>query len=269
VETISDEELNALMLAMKNRYGLDFTNYEKSSLKRGVSRLIMKNKMDSLLELWSKILRDKEFFYKAIDDLLVNLTELFRNPDVWIKVRDEILVNIKDRPIKIWHAGCSTGEEVYTMAIVLEEMGLLHSNVTIASDLSTKAVNAAKKGDYALALINQYLKPFLSIYPNKKLEDFFEFHDKHASIMPQYKRHITFKNHNLVHDPKLGDFDIVFFRNVMIYFDDKLKRYVLDLMYESLKPNSYLLLGYYDMMPEYGKKKFKLVDVKTRIYQKV
>jgi chemotaxis protein methyltransferase CheR len=266
---ISDEELNALMVAMKNRYGLDFTNYEKTSLKRGVSRLMMKHKFDSLLELWSRILSDKDFFFLAIDDLLVNLTELFRNPDVWLKIRDQLLDQLPSRPLKIWHAGCSTGEEVYTMSLILEEKNLLTQNMTIATDLSNKALEAAKKGDYSLTILNQYLRPFLSFYPNRKLEDFFNFHDKHATIKPQYTRHIRFQKHNLVNDDSLGLFDLIFCRNVMIYFDDKLKQYVLDLLYKSLKPGSFLVLGYYDMMPEYGKKLFKLVDIKTRIYQKV
>jgi chemotaxis protein methyltransferase CheR len=190
--TLTDEELNALMIAMKNRYGLDFTNYEKSSLKRGVSRLMMKHKMTSLLELWSKILNDKSFFNLAIDDLLVNLTELFRNPDVWVYVRDKLLDNLPSRPLKIWHAGCSTGEEVYTMAIILEEKGLLRSNYTFATDLSNKALLAARKGDYSHAILSQYLKPFLSFYPYRKMDDFFDYKDKHATIKPQYTRHITF-----------------------------------------------------------------------------
>jgi chemotaxis protein methyltransferase CheR len=266
---ITDEELSALMLAMKNRYGLDFTNYEKTSLKRGVSRLMKKHKMESLLELWGKILTDKSFFMQAIDDLLVNLTELFRNPDVWFQIRDNILDKIPDRPLKIWHAGCSTGEEVYTMALVLEEKNLLRNNYTIATDLSSKAIEAAKKGDYSNMLLAQYLKPFLSFYPNRKLEDFFEYKRKHATIKPHYTRHITFQKHNLVHDGPIGSFDLVFCRNVMIYFDEKLKQTVLELLYNSLKPGRFLILGYYDMMPEYGKKLFHLVDIKTRIYQKL
>lgn len=265
---ITTEELTALMLAMKNRYGLDFTNYEKSSLKRGITRLMMKHKMDSMLELWSRILKDKDFFMAAIDDLLVNLTELFRNPDVWIKIRDEILPSIRTRPIKIWHAGCATGEEVYTMAIVLEEKGLLPHNTTLATDLSTKAIVKARKGDYSLMVLQQYLKPFLEYFPSKQLENFFDFKANHATIKPQYKNHITFQNHNLVHDPVNEKFDIIFCRNVMIYFDEKLKNKVLDLLFASLKENGYLIIGYYDIMPDYGKKLFKSYDLKTRIYQK-
>jgi len=265
---ITTEELTSLMLAMKNRYGLDFTNYEKSSLKRGITRLMMKHKMDSMFELWSRSLNDRDFFMSAIDDLLVNLTELFRNPDVWIKIRDQVLPSIPARPLNIWHAGCSTGEEVYTMAIVLEEKGLLHANQTIATDLSTKALAKARKGDYTLMVIQQYLKPFLAYFPYRKMEDFFDFDNIHATIKPQYKNHIKFNKHNLVHDPSPGKFDIIFCRNVMIYFDEKLKIKVLDLFYQSLKDDGFLIIGYYDIMPEYGKSLFTSFDLKTRIYKK-
>lgn len=267
-ELISDEEMNALMVAIRNRYGLDFTNYEKSSLKRGITRLMMKHGMESSLDLWGRVLQDIEFFNLAIDDLLVNLTELFRNPDVWIRLRDVILDQFQGKQLKVWHAGCSTGEEVYTMNIVLETKGLFTSSRLYASDLSNKALKKAKLGDYPLEVIKQYLNPFLKFFPDRKLEDFFDFHDKHASIKPAYKSNVTFEKHNLVHDPVHGRYDIIFCRNVMIYFDDQLKKKVLTLLHESLKPGGYLIIGYYDIMPEAGKELFAVEDIKTRIYQK-
>ena len=119
---LSNEELKSLTTAIKNRYDIDFTNYEPKSLKRGFARLIMKHKFGNVLGLWQKILMDKEYFMSCIDDLTVNLTELFRNPEIWIKIHDEVLPQYaKKFRLKIWHAGCSTGEEVYTMAIVLRD----------------------------------------------------------------------------------------------------------------------------------------------------
>ncbi|REE01004.1 CheR family methyltransferase [Marinoscillum furvescens] len=268
VEMITDEEMNALMVAIKNRYGLDFTNYEKTSLKRGITRLMMKHGMESSLDLWGRVLQDYEFFNKAIDDLLVNLTELFRNPDVWIRLRDEVLDRFGNAPLNIWHAGCSTGEEVYTMSIVLEEKNLLNSTRLAATDLSTKALEKAKKGEYPLELIKQYLTPFLKFFPDRKLEDYFDFHDKHATIKSRYRRQVMFEKHNLVHDPVHGSYDIVFCRNVMIYFDDQLKTKVLNLMHRALKPGGYLIIGYYDIMPDAGKKLFEVEDIRTRIYRK-
>lgn len=268
VELISDEEMNALMTAIRNRYGLDFTNYEKTSLKRGVTRLMMKHNMDSSLDLWSRVLKDYDFFMSSIDDLLVNLTELFRNPDVWIKLRDEILDQYKGQALNIWHAGCSTGEEVYTMSIVLDEKNLLSRARLDASDLSSKALAKAKSGQYSLDIIKQYLNPFLKFFPNKRIEDYFQFSETYAEIKPRFKQNIHFSRHNLVHDAVTNKYDIVLCRNVMIYFDDQLKLKVLNLLHQSLKPNGYLIIGYYDIMPDSGKTLFKVEDIKTRIYRK-
>ncbi len=257
------------MQAINNRYGLDFTNYESSSLKRGIIRLMMKHKMESIIELWSKILKDAEFFAKAIDDLLVNLTELFRNPDVWLMLRNEIIPNYSSKgSLRIWHAGCSTGEEAYTMTFLLDELNLLNSARLTATDLSTTALNKAKEGRYPFWLINQYVVPLLNFFPNKAIDDYFETSDKHATVKPKYQTNITFQRHNLVTDPMSGQYDIIFCRNVMIYFDDNLKKRVLDLLNQHLKPNGFIIIGYYDILPDYGKTLFKPYDVKTRIYQK-
>lgn len=256
------------MQAINNRYGLDFTNYERTSLKRGIVRLMLKHKMESIIELWSKVLRDNEFFKNAIDDLLVNLTELFRNPDVWIKLRDQVMPNLGSKSLKIWHAGCSTGEEVYTMSFLLETIGLLHRSQLMATDLSSTALNKAKKGDYRLEIMQQYLIPFLKFFPSRAMEDFFDYHDKHATIKARYQTNVVFKRHNLVTDQMNDKYDIIFCRNVMIYFDDILKKKVLQLLHDSLKDNGFLIIGYYDIMPEFGKTIFATYDVKTRIYQK-
>lgn len=263
---ITDAELVALMSAIKNRYGLDFTNYEKSSLKRGVSRLMLKHGMESLIELWYKILKDGTFFVEAIDDLLVNLTELFRNPEVWLRMRDDILNRYKGKQINIWHAGCSTGEEVYTMAMVLEQKQLLYSTQALATDLSKKALTKAIKGNYTVNELKKYLKPFMRYFPTLDMEFFFDFNKTNASIKSQYKSHVVYQKHDLVQDKSPGLYDIVFCRNVMIYFDEALKARVLNLLFESLHPGGFLVIGYYDIMPASGKGLFDLYDVKTRIY---
>lgn len=266
---ITNEELKALMQAIYNRYGLDFTNYETNSLKRGITRLIMKHKMSSLLELWSKILRDRDFFMKAIDDLLVNLTELFRNPDAWIMIRDHLMLELGKKPrLNIWHAGCSTGEEVYTMALVLEDKRQLYKTTALATDLSEVAIQKAITGEYSLMVLQQYLKPFLQYFPNRSMNDFFDFRDSHAAIKEQYKKHVSFKKHNLVHDNMDQKFDLIFCRNVMIYFDEKLKEHVLNLFHKSLNVGGYLVIGYYDIMPDKGKELFDVYNLKTRIYKK-
>lgn len=266
---ITDEELDSLTSAIKSKFGIDFTCYEKKSLKRGVARLIARNELGSLLGLWSKILKDREFLIKYIDDLLVNLTELFRNPEIWIKMKEDVLPKLRSKPaITVWHAGCSTGEEIYTMAIVLKEMGLLYKTKTIASDLSTTALENAKNGVYPTILWRKYITSYNKFNPTGKLESYFSINDKDAVVNANLKNHISFLRHNLAQDPMREKFDVIFCRNVMIYFDDVLKMKVLRLFYDALHDDGYFIIGFYDMLPEASKELFTLYDASSRIYRK-
>jgi len=269
-ELLSDEELNSLTTAIKNRYGIDFTNYEPKSLKRGFSRLIMRKKLSSILDLWSKILRDRDFFMGCIDELTVNLTELFRNPEIWIKLRDDILPLYKSKyKLNMWHAGCSSGEEVYTMAIVLKELQMLRRTTSLATDLSAKILAKAIEGSYSAMLMNKYSKTFSKYILNGKIEDFFNYKEDEALIKDEFRKHIEFKQHNLAQDSIDKKFDIIFCRNVMIYFDNDLKKKVLKLFYDSLEDDGFFIIGYYDMLPYESKELFEVYDSKTRVYKKI
>ena len=267
-EIANDEEVRSLMNAIQRRYGLDFTNYETKSLKRGISRLMMKRKINNILELWSIILKDEKFFMESIDDLMVNLTELFRNPEAWEMVRDNVLENYKVKPsLKVWHAGCSTGEEVYTMAIILDELNMLKKTSALATDLSIKVLSIEKKV-YSLMTMKNYMKPFLKFYPEKTIKNFFDYNDTSATIKKNYKSHVDYVRHNLVQDPMDKKFDIIFCRNVMIYFDETLKMEVLNKFNNSLNEGGFLIIGYYDTLPNRATDIFDIHDSKTRIYKK-
>lgn len=270
IKELSDEELNSLTTAIKIKYGIDFTNYEQKSLKRGFARIIMKHQMGSVLGLWSKIMKDPEFIKKCIDDLTVNLTELFRNPEIWIKIQNDIIPHIKNKfRINIWHAGCSSGEEVYTMAIVLHYAKLIDKVRTLATDLSNKILNDALRGEYSAHLLNKYSKSFNEYLPNTSMYSFFDLINDKAIVKDFLRKNITFKQHNLVQDSIEKKFNIVFCRNVMIYFDEVLKIKVLNLFHQSLEDDGYLIVGYYDLMPEAGNQLFEIVDARTRIYKKI
>ena len=268
-DLISEAEVKSLSSAINRRYGLDFTNYEIKSLKRGFARLMMKHHLKSSLELWSKVLNDAVFFKASIDELMVNLTELFRNPDAWEYIRDNIFTEYFSQPIvKIWHAGCSTGEEVYTSAIILEKLGMLGRTRALSTDLSSRALKKAQEGAYSLTSLSNYRKSFAKMYPGLKLEDFFDIDDKKGVIRDKYKKYSSFQRHNLVQDSMDEKFDIIFCRNVMIYFDEQLKKKVIDLFHSCLNPNGILIIGYYDVMPDSLYEYFEVFDSKTRVYKK-
>ncbi|GAB4247630.1 MAG: protein-glutamate O-methyltransferase CheR [Ekhidna sp.] len=266
---ISDEEVRAFMLAMRKRYDLDFTNYEPKSLGRGMTRLMAKHDMNGMMDLWSRILKDDNFFLDSIDDLMVNLTELFRNPESWIRIKNEILPEFqKNDTLRIWHAGCSTGEEIITMAIVLEDAGMFHKVEAMATDLSSSALNTAKRGTYSLNSMKNYEKTFKRYNPMKKISDYFTVGETSGTVKPYYLSKTKFERSNLVDLPDYGTFDLIFCRNVLIYFDGKLKAQILEHLESRLNEGGYLILGYYDTMPNQSIDIFDVYDNSVRIYKK-
>jgi len=265
-EEISDEELAALTGAIKNRYGIDFTNYESKSLKRGFTRLMGKNRMDSLLDLWNVILKDKTFFKSCIDDLTVNLTELFRNPEIW-NTMGKVLDNFKGHSeINIWHAGCATGEEVYSMAMVADNKNLLRKTKALGTDISSKALAKAMGAKYPKELLTKYEKSLRKYLPEGNLTDLFDMDSGEAVVKSKFRSHADFRHHNLVTDTMDRKFEIIFCRNVMIYFDDLLKMKVLESLLNSLTDDGFLVIGYYDMIPEESRQILDPYDSNNRIY---
>ena len=266
---ISPEEVLSLTTAIRNRYGLDFTNYEVKSLTRGLIRVISKHQMKSMLDLWSAVLRDKDFFHQCIDDLTVNLTEMFRNPEFWIFLRDKILIEEHFKfPVQVWHAGCATGEEVYSLGILLKEKNWLFKVRQLATDISEQAMDKAKEGRFSNQLLKKYSNSYQTFHPFGKLEKYYTPGEDTWQINDELRKRVKVQNQNLVTDPPPGKFDIIFCRNVMIYFDDSLKMKVLENFRECLKPGGWLIIGYYDMLPRPALEWFHLYDAKTRIYRK-
>lgn len=267
--TISDYELQSFTLAVKTRYGMDFTNYEPKSLKRGLVRLIAKYQLKSMVGLWSAMLYNKELIVQYVDELLVNLTEFFRNASLWQFLRTELLPSlIGERVIKVWHAGCSTGEEAYSMAIVLKQLGLLSRAELLATDLSFKALEIAKKGVYSHLLWPACKRSFNKYDDKGKIERYFYKEEKSFEVMEPMNSKVQFERHNLVQEPINRQFKLIFCRNVMIYFDQGLKQKVLEEFYNALEEDGYLIIGFYDMLPDSAREMFTLHCPTNRIYTK-
>jgi len=266
---ISDEELKSFTLAVKTRFGLDFTTYEKKSLKRGLVRLIAKNDLKTMMGLWAQVLREKKLVVNYIDELMVNLTEFFRNYDLWQKIKADILPKVSHKKeLSCWHAGCSTGEEIYTMAIVLKESFLLHKTKTLATDLSSKALSQAIEGNYNHLLWKKYAKSYSAYNPKGSPDKYFVQGKNNFEVINQLKNHVQFQRHNLVHDKMNRSFNFIFCRNVMIYFDNVLKMKVLQLFHKCLDDDGFFIIGYYDVLPYEAKDLFKTYCSKSRIYTK-
>jgi chemotaxis protein methyltransferase CheR len=267
--TITDEELNALNRAILTRYGLDFFHYEPTSFKRRVSRVINKFGLESSLELWRRIIQDKDFIYVFIDEITVGLTAMFRNSDFWIKLRNELLPELNEKTaFSIWHAGCSTGEEVYSMAILLSEANLLDKATVVATDLNSQSIRLAQEGLFSGINHDMYHANYRAAQGKGQLSDYYEMKGEDMCFNRVDTRHVQFYQHNLSKDGMNQQFDIIFCRNVMIYFDEVLKLKVLELFNNSLKEGGLLIIGYYDALPADYRKWFTLLDPHTRIFRK-
>jgi chemotaxis protein methyltransferase CheR len=266
---ITNEELQSITRAIYTRYGIDFTNYEPTSLKRRISRIIDQFKLESSVGLWRKLIYEKEFIHHFIEEVTVGLTEMFRNHDFWIKIREEVLPNFAcQKNLSIWHAGCSTGEEVYSMAICLTEEELIGKALVTSTDLNKRSVKQAKEGSFSNIYKKQYTKNYEAAKGRKRLQHYYHENQETLTFDKLDLRNFEFDTHNLTNDPVHKKFDLVLCRNVMIYFDDTLKLKVIKSFYDSLNEGGFFAIGYYDSLPEEAKRYFKPFDSARKIYRK-
>lgn len=267
---LSDDELKSLTDAIQQRHGIDFSCYEPKSLKRRVSRAISVFRFNSVMELWMKILKDHSFIYPFMDEISVGLTAMFRDPILWRRLR--VLLAEFDRqkkPLKIWHAGCSSGEEVYTMGIVLKECMLEHPYTAWATDISKQAIQVARGGEYHRMKLDEYEKNYSAYRPMCSLSMYYEPLADTIVFQRGIIDHVTFDYHNLITDPFTRKFDIIFCRNVMIYFDNTAKVKLFDKFYNALTPGGLMIIGFYDaVLPLIDEKKFSVLDIDAKIFQK-
>ena len=269
--TISDEELKSLTDAIHQRHGIDFSCYEPKSLKRRVIRALHIFKLNAIHELWIKILKDHSFIFPFMDEISVGLTSMFRDPVLWKKMRYMLNEGFADkRSLSIWHAGCSSGEEVYTMGIVLRESSFTRPVTALATDISNQAMETAKKGEYHSMKMDEYDRNYLQFNPASLLKKYYTVSNGSAIMDTSLIRHVTFEHHNLITAPFTRKHDIIFCRNVMIYFDNKAKLKLFDKFYDSLNPGGLFIIGFYDaVLPLVDATKFKVLDMDAKIFQKI
>ncbi|MGD9992152.1 MAG: protein-glutamate O-methyltransferase CheR [Salinivirgaceae bacterium] len=235
----------------------DFNDYSDRSFKRRVEKLLVDNHMD-INQLSLKVAKDKDFLEKVVKDITVNTTELFRDPEMWSTLRYQILPKLKkNKSIFIWHAGCCSGQEIYSMLILLNELGMFEQAKVFASDINSDMLEVAKKGTYKYRFNLGYLDNFDKVikenplnYEEVKDVDYEKYFDidkvKDTITMKQFLREkAVFRKHDLVKDGNIfySKFDIIFCRNVIIYFNNKLQNSVIELFSNSLYRDGYLILG--------------------------
>ncbi len=243
-EQTQDIEIDLLLEAMFRKYGYDFRNYARASIERRILHQLSKSGLSNISEMQGRLLADKEFFKRMLLDLSINVTEMFRDASFYVAFREKVVPYLRAHPfIRIWIAGCATGEEVYSMAIVLQEEGLFDQTRIYATDINEEVLQIAKEGVYSLENIQEYTLNYQKAGGQKAFSDYYTAHQDTAVITPSLKTHVVFASHNLVHDAKFNEMHLISCRNVMIYFNQTLKDRVLKLFHESLCPLGLLCLG--------------------------
>jgi len=267
---IENIELELFLEAIYKRYGYDFRQYSQATMKRRVQNLLSTFKFNKVSEMIPKILFDEKFFEQLLFHFSITVTEMFRDPSFYKYLRDDIIPYLKTYPfMKIWCAGCATGEEVYSLAILLKEEKLYDRVTIFATDFNDKALQKAKDGIYPLNNIKNYTVNYQKAGGKSSLTEYFHAEYDSVIMKQELREKITFANHNLVIDGVFGEMHLIFCRNVLIYFNRNLQNKVLDLFYNSLIRNGFLCLGTKESLQFLEKADaFKATDNENNIYRK-
>jgi chemotaxis protein methyltransferase CheR len=239
-----DIEIQLLLEAIYLKYGYDFREYARASIRRRILRRLGLSGMQSISAMQHAVLADTAFFETLLSDFSINVTEMFRDPSFYRVLRTAIVPILQTYPfIKIWHAGCATGEEVYSMAILLQEEGLYSRTQIYATDFNDRVLQKAKDGIYSIEHIREYTLNYQKAGGKNEFVNYYTAKHDHIIMSRSLKTQMVFANHNLVSDNVFGEMNLILCRNVLIYFTKTLQNRVMQVLYESLCPYGFLCLG--------------------------
>ncbi|MBF0318860.1 MAG: protein-glutamate O-methyltransferase CheR [Nitrospirae bacterium] len=237
-------EVTLLLEAINAKYGYDFRSYARASIKRRIKHRMSVSGIKKITGVIERVIYDRPFFMELLGDFSISTTEMFRDPDFFQALRKTVFPAIQHLPfIKIWVAGCSTGEEVYSLAIILREEKLYDKTMIYATDYSEKSLATAKEGVYGIKPIKKYAANYIHAGGIQSFSDYFTAKTDTAVIDQSLRQNMVFSIHNLAADGVFGEMNLILCRNVLIYFNRELQDKVFGLFTESLEEGGYLCLG--------------------------
>ena len=241
---IEEIEIKLLLEGVALRYGYDFREYATAPLRRSLTLGMAGEGVGTISAYQDRLLHDASAMKRFLGAVGVAVTGMFREPDTLRRVREDVVPVLRTYPsVRVWIAGCATGEEVYAMAIVLEEEGVYDRCRLYATDLNNDALSVGRAGVYPLDRMMSYEADYLRAGGSNALSDFYTVSGKQARILPTLQRNISWAQHNLVTDASFNDFQLIVCTNVLIYFRPTLQQRAHRLFYESLVRSGYLALG--------------------------
>lgn len=267
---IEQLEIKLLLEAVFHRYGFDFRGYAMASIRRRIIHFMRLTGCPSIADLIPKVIHQESFFEKLVREFSITVTEMFRDPTFYISLRQNVIPLLKSYPsVRVWLAGCATGEEAYSLAILMDEEEVAERVTFFATDYNEVALGEAREGIYDLRKAQKYTSNYQDAGGRYSFSDY--YHAKYDAIVinSSLKKNITFANHNLVTDHIFSETHLILCRNVLIYFNKQLQERVIQLFYESLVHGGYLCLGMKEGLMCSGlQEKFEVVDRKNRIFRK-
>ena len=267
---IGASEVEELIMLINDYSGYDFSDYSMPSLHRRFQRYVDLNKISDFKQLLQDLMNDSAMVNNLIEEVTVNVTEMFRDPSFFAAIRSELVPQLNKLPlIKIWHAGCSTGEEVYSMAILLKEHDLFYKSIIYATDINQTVLDIAKSGKYNIESFKENEINYRESEGTKKLSDYYTVLNGEVLMNDDLKTKIIFSTHNLVSDSAFNQFDLIVCRNVLIYFNKSLQDNVLQMFYSSLTENGILAIGSKEtLMFSPIESKMQVVNANWKIWKK-
>ncbi|RXZ81531.1 protein-glutamate O-methyltransferase CheR [Paenibacillaceae bacterium] len=275
MDTMEDEreriEIELLLEAIFRLYGHDFRNYAYSSIRRRIWHRVQSERLTTISGLQERVLHDQGCMSRLLADMTIHVTEMFRDPEMFRAFREEVVPLLRTYPfIRIWHAGCSTGEEVYSMAILLHEEGLYDKARIYATDTNGDVLNIAREGVFPLDRMQQYTRNYMDAGGKASFSEYYTAKYDSVIIHSFLKKNLVFGQHNLVTDSSFNEFNVIFCRNVMIYFNKQLQDHVHHLLYDSLSVFGVLALGMKESI-NFSKHAdaYENLDRQHRLYRKI
>jgi chemotaxis protein methyltransferase CheR len=237
-------EIELLLEGVFRQYGFDFRSYAYASIRRRLWKRVDAESLGNLSELQARVLHDQDAMERLLLDLSVNVTAMFRDPNFYQVFREQVIPLLRTYPfIRIWHAGCSTGEEVYSMAILLEEEGLYDRTRIYATDINDLVLQQARRGIFPLDRMQEYTENYIRGGGGRSFSEYYTAKYDGALFDQRLVRNVAFAQHNLVTDRSFSEFHVICCRNVLIYFDKDLQNRVHSLFHDSLVRLGVLCLG--------------------------
>jgi chemotaxis protein methyltransferase CheR len=264
-------EIKLLTEGIYEHYGFDFRDYSLPSMKRRIWKRIYAEGLSTVSGLQEKVLHDAGTMERLLLDLSINTTAMFRDPTFYLAFRQKVVPTLRTYPfVRIWHAGCSTGEEVYSMAMLLQEEGLYERCRIYATDINEAVLQRAKEGIFPLSSMQENTSNYIAAGGTGNFSQYYTARYDHAIFRPSLRENVVFAQHNLVTDASFNQFNVIFCRNVLIYFNNELQNRVQKLFLNSLETFGILGLGkketinYTTIADSY-----EVIDAEERIYRRV